>query len=84
MTTHTTKTCACPACRPVPSQISFAAECFEPTDERVTTYVVLRSALHPNPAEFSDRTTAEAYARRLGRSVEVRSTPKLRRVRWSA
>lgn len=82
-TTHTPSpaTCGCAGCRPEPSKISFAAECFVPSAEVVEFYV-LRSALHPGPARFDSREAAEAYARRLGRSVREHRYTAKKRVRW--
>lgn len=68
--------------RPAPSEISFAADCFEARGESVH-WIVTRSALHSGPARFENETEAREFAARTGRTVTEVRTPRLVRVRWN-
>ena len=63
-----------------PEEISFADECFAIDGCREEFVVVLSAPSYP--AKFDTREAAEAFARKTGRVVTVRSKPIRRRVRW--
>ncbi len=64
-----------------PSKISFALDCFEIIGYE-DRYTVMRGALHSGPAVFDSKAEAEAYARKVGRTVSVSSWPIRRRTKW--